>query len=931
MNFHNEQNHVINELVAHLVPKKSLLKQKQEAQKVKPEMFKPQGDNTMPSMVLNTAQRNRLQQQMQQHVQLLTQIHLLTSTNPSLSSEASTTKMFLKELGTFAQSSVVLHQQFNPKFQTTFQPCNLKGAIQLIEDFHSHVNIDLNPRKNVEKSGEGQDPEYPKFYELWILLTASEFPCLPKQVAWILATSKVFMYPELLPIRSLKVKHPKDKIFFTKAEDNLLALGLKHFEGTEFPKPLISKYLLTAKSAHQLTVRIKNLNISRAPDNIIKYYKKTKQLPILFKCCEELQPDQWKPPVEREEQHLPFWLKASLPAIQEEIQNLANDAGKARNGSGLAETNSDPDLESGNDRRYPLLLPKGVVLTLKPLAKRFSSRRIWRQRSSVLKPLLIRPAPSLQHCSNVNPRIRLIQSEAPPRKVGFPNSQMIQTATILQKVPEALPLGVPGRDAIEIPLTLPAVASKNIARSQTFLSPASVIFKPRVLLPSLVTPKSCESGMKPPKRKWPKGSRLLKPTPVLPSSRVILTVPATTLEVNFNNSFNVIQPLRAIAQSPQTIPITTLLLSPTSFICPLNQPLITSIPPLIVSGNPVNIPVPSNPEENTQMKPNIPCPQAEGESAFPAMQPKLEPQESSTLCPCPYPKEEHSPGPPAPIRESQVDLFEGNAHSWTVVKTLDGKHVLEPLSLHTSQKTTDFLPENLLNIVKVEPEEPEEEANLTWNRFPEPDICNEIKKEVFMELDVGPTYEVANSTQELKKEADIKKEEEGETAVTFLSPQVTHGEGSPGGKMSEGSPNNPSSDINPDNLLSSSLGKPKDSFNVVDLTVRTQAGPEMGGDKDRPEEEEEESEDFDQDEEMASFSEEAVPFVPELQETVDKPTRLVSGRCMGQESDSEKEKPWKENSGPEVVVKVEKMESLQKDDEVMDEIDRDPSFHHYFT
>lgn len=50
-------------------------------------------------------------------------------------------------------------------------------------------------------------------------LTADEFPCLPKQVAWILATSKVFMYPELLPVCSLKAKNPQDKIFFTKAED----------------------------------------------------------------------------------------------------------------------------------------------------------------------------------------------------------------------------------------------------------------------------------------------------------------------------------------------------------------------------------------------------------------------------------------------------------------------------------------------------------------------------------------------------------------------------------------------------------------------------------------------------------------------------------------------------------------------------------------
>ncbi|XP_006165284.1 GON-4-like protein [Tupaia chinensis] len=78
------------------------------------------------------------------------------------------------------------------------------------------------------------------------------------------------MYPELLPVCALKANNPQDKIFFTKAEDNLLALGLKHFEGTDFPKPLISKYLLTCKTAHQLTVRIKNLNMNRARDNIIK-------------------------------------------------------------------------------------------------------------------------------------------------------------------------------------------------------------------------------------------------------------------------------------------------------------------------------------------------------------------------------------------------------------------------------------------------------------------------------------------------------------------------------------------------------------------------------------------------------------------------------------------------------------------------------------
>ncbi|XP_007482104.1 YY1-associated protein 1 [Monodelphis domestica] len=853
-------------------------------------MSKPQTDNDMQTWVLNAAQRKRLQQQMQQHVQLLTQIHLLASTNSSLSSEASTTKMFLKELGTFAQSSVVLHHQYNPKFQTTFQPCNLKGALQLIEDFHSHINIDLSPRKNVKES-------------------ATEFPCMPKQVAWILATSKVFMYPELLPIRSLKVKNPRDKIFFTKAEDNLLALGLKHFEGTEFPKPLISKYLLTAKSAHQLTVRIKNLNNSRAPDNIIKYYKKTKQLPILFKCCEDLQPDQWKPPVEREERHLPFWLKASLPSIQEEIQHLANDAGESRNMAGFAETSSEPGLESKNGSQYPLLLPKGVVLTLKPLAKRFSSRRIWRQRSSVLKPLLIRPAPSLQPCSSDSTGVRVARSEAPSSKVENSNSQLIQPATVLHtRVPEASPSAVTGGDGI--PLALPAIAPENgtptPVLSQSFLSPTPATFL------SPVTPKLGVSGVKPPKRKWAKASRLLKPSPVLPSPSVILTVPGT-----------VIQPLTAVAQSPQTIPITALLLSPTSFICPLNQPLIaSSLPSLIVSGNPVSLPVPPIPEDNTQVKTNIPHPQAEGESAFPAIEPKTEPQESSSLCPCPYPKEEHSPGPPTSGRERRVDSFEGNTHSWTVVKTLDGRQVLEPLC-HASQKTFDFLQGNLLNIVKVEPEEPGEEASSSWSRFPEPGICDEIKKDVLMELDVESPCEEAGGAPEVKEEAVLEKQAGGETAMT-------QGKGSLPGNMSKEPPESTASATNPGTMLSSLLTKPEESSSVGGLSVGTPAGPETGGEKDGPEEEEEDLDNPDQDEEMASVSEESVHSGPELQET-EKLTCLVSGRCMGPERDSEEDKPQKENSGPERVVKVEEMKSPKKEDEVMAEAGRDPSFYIHFT
>uniref|UniRef100_A0AAQ5BIB0 YY1 associated protein 1 n=1 Tax=Homo sapiens TaxID=9606 RepID=A0AAQ5BIB0_HUMAN len=540
-NLLNEQHQIAKELFEQLKMKKPSAKQQKEVEKVK-----PQCKEVHQTLILDPAQRKRLQQQMQQHVQLLTQIHLLATCNPNLNPEASSTRICLKELGTFAQSSIALHHQYNPKFQTLFQPCNLMGAMQLIEDFSTHVSIDCSPHKTVKK-------------------TANEFPCLPKQVAWILATSKVFMYPELLPVCSLKAKNPQDKILFTKAEDNLLALGLKHFEGTEFLNPLISKYLLTCKTARQLTVRIKNLNMNRAPDNIIKFYKKTKQLPVLGKCCEEIQPHQWKPPIEREEHRLPFWLKASLPSIQEELRHMADGA----------------------------------------------------------------------------------------REVMMP-------------------------------------------------SPASSMFrKPYV-------------RRRPSKRRGARAFRCIKPAPVIHPASVIFTVPATTVKiVSLGGGCNMIQPVNAaVAQSPQTIPIATLLVNPTSFPCPLNQPLVaSSVSPLIVSGNSVNLPIPSTPEDKAHMNVDIACAVADGENAFQGLEPKLEPQELSPLSATVFPKVEHSPGPPPVDKQCQEGLSENSAYRWTVVKTEEGRQALEPLPQGIQESLNNSSPGDLEEVVKMEPEDATEEIS----------------------------------------------------------------------------------------------------------------------------------------------------------------------------------------------------------------------------
>ena len=76
-----------------------------------------------------------------------------------------------------------------------------------------------------------------------------------------------------------------------------------------------------------LTRAVSRRNVTLALFFHTQFYKKTKQLPILMKCCEEIQPHQWKPPVEREEHRLPFWLKvqrsSSVCQEQKVTTNLA--------------------------------------------------------------------------------------------------------------------------------------------------------------------------------------------------------------------------------------------------------------------------------------------------------------------------------------------------------------------------------------------------------------------------------------------------------------------------------------------------------------------------------------------------------------------------------------------------------------------------------
>uniref|UniRef100_A0A2I2ZI54 YY1 associated protein 1 n=1 Tax=Gorilla gorilla gorilla TaxID=9595 RepID=A0A2I2ZI54_GORGO len=474
---------------------------------------------------------------------------------------------------------------------------------------------------------------------------------------------------------------------------------------------------------HLLATCNPNLNPEASSTRICLCYKKTKQLPVLGKCCEEIQPHQWKPPIEREEHRLPFWLKASLPSIQEELRHMADGAREVGNMTGTTEINSDQGLEKdnselGSETRYPLLLPKGVVLKLKPVADRFP-KKAWRQkRSSVLKPLLIQPSPSLQPSFNPGKTpAQSTHSEAPPSKMVLRIPHPVQPATVLQTVPGVPPLGVSGGESFESPAALPAMppearTSFPLSESQTLLSSAPM---PKVMMPSPASSMFRKPYVRrrPSKRRGARAFRCIKPAPVIHPASVIFTVPATTVKiVSLGGGCNMIQPVNAaVAQSPQTIPIATLLVNPTSFPCPLNQPLVaSSVSPLIVSGNSVNLPIPSTPEDKAHVNVDIACAVADGENAFQGLEPKLEPQELSPLSATVFPKVEHSPGPPPVDKQCQEGLSENSAYRWTVVKTEEGRQALEPLPQGIQESLNNSSPGDLEE-VKMEPEDATEEIS----------------------------------------------------------------------------------------------------------------------------------------------------------------------------------------------------------------------------
>ncbi|KAK0155565.1 GON-4-like protein [Merluccius polli] len=173
-----------------------------------------------PARFLNHIQKCQLQQQIQQHVQLLTQVHLLSRSVEALHNETSITRKYLEEL-----------QQFSSRVEaagrrSSFRASNLEEALHLLQEVER------------EKTPVTPQSPPPPTAGRWLPQMSSNisseskpsqvnpnpghvYPYIPADMAWLMATRKLFLHPELLPICSLdpQLHAPRTRTLYTPAED----------------------------------------------------------------------------------------------------------------------------------------------------------------------------------------------------------------------------------------------------------------------------------------------------------------------------------------------------------------------------------------------------------------------------------------------------------------------------------------------------------------------------------------------------------------------------------------------------------------------------------------------------------------------------------------------------------------------------------------
>ncbi|XP_051925873.1 GON-4-like protein isoform X2 [Hippocampus zosterae] len=297
---------------------------------------------SVPTLRLDARHRSTLAQQIQQHVQLLLQVHLLASPVEELRSEAETTRHFLFELDLLAQRGELMLSCQRARMTaaaaalcSAFRASNLQGALKLLDELRECPPAYVHLKHTADSRGQMRS-----------------FPVMPAELAWIFATRPVFLYPQLLPCVSLDpaLYCPRRTAAFTAAEDCLLVMGLRNLEGSRDPTRLLCQLLLS-KSVVQVKRRILECCRSGTPDNVVKAFRYRRVVPRMPPMCAHVAASERRPPAERDVRLLPLWLVRSLPVISKAVSPAS-----PRRSSG-------DETAPGRPRaRYPPHLPANLRL-----------------------------------------------------------------------------------------------------------------------------------------------------------------------------------------------------------------------------------------------------------------------------------------------------------------------------------------------------------------------------------------------------------------------------------------------------------------------------------------------------------------------------------------------------------------------------------------
>nr|AGO97378.1 ugly duckling 2 variant 2 [Danio rerio] len=459
------------------------------------------------SMTLNAAQRLQLQQQIQQHVQLLTQVNMLSSTVKGLETEASTSRQFLLELQMFGQRGEHNCGRAEHGFTSIFNACNLQGVVSLLEELDQSLKGDpavLSP-----------------------CLPGCQFPA---SLAWLMATRSVFLYPELLP--TIQLRPSKFKGPFTSAEDCLVVLGHKHLRGTLHPLQMTCRYLLATRSFISVKSHIRDACQKPFP-SVIKTYFMAGKCPSMPLASKRVSPCDQRPPVEREQSLMPDWLSKNLKCIYKHVRTCNQASGNPQTTEATDPAGPGPHFCFPPGMRYPLSLPEDLAQTLEASAlSAFKKKKDKTDKSS--KPL--KPPPSaekLELVLNQLPAIlpKTLSLSRPQPNPCLPGNGAFTGPFILSGVP---PVGSKQARAIATSPNIPTTSKpssstsapvKNAVETPMGISCSAAQRDVIITLPAAVTPEL---------KSYPSGHITVNQTQIVTSNVVEPAVPrASNLIISF--------------------------------------------------------------------------------------------------------------------------------------------------------------------------------------------------------------------------------------------------------------------------------------------------------------------------------------------------------------------------------------------------------------